>query len=217
MPRSDFIGASPCHISAAGLRSEARGVLAGYTTMVFAAAGRSSKAEEAKNALFAAIKPSRIGREAVRSDSMRARIDAAIRAVEACNPSADPLTDPNLNARWKLIYTDSEEILGTKRPVGFRPNDEIFQTIDATNGTAKNEETVPILGALKVLNFVEAEIRPEPPRRVQVQFKRFGVGGALKITAPPSARGWLDVTYLDRDLRISRGNKNHVFVLVRVP
>ncbi|HBR00189.1 MAG TPA: fibrillin, partial [Cyanobacteria bacterium UBA11691] len=28
-------------------------------------------------------------------------------------------------------------------------------------------------------------------------------------------KGWLDITYLDRDLRINRGNKESVFVLAR--
>jgi len=184
-------------------------------TMVFAGAGKSNATDAAKEALLAAIRPSRIGRDAVINTAMRDRIDAAIRAVEACNTSQDPLNDPNLSTRWKLIYTDSEEILGTKRPRGFRPNDEIYQTIDASNGKAKNEETVPLFGVLNVLNSVEATIRTEPPRRVQVKFEQFGIGGALKVKAPPTARGWLDITYLDRDMRISRGNKNHVFVLVR--
>jgi len=33
------------------------------------------------------------------------------------------------------------------------------------------------------------------------------------VTAPASARGELEITYLDEDLRISRGNKGNLFVL----
>lgn len=40
-----------------------------------------------------------------------------------------------------------------------------------------------------------------------MQFKQFKVLGLLPVTAPASAKGKLDTTYLDKDLRISRGDK----------
>ncbi|PSB54915.1 fibrillin, partial [filamentous cyanobacterium CCP1] len=30
-------------------------------------------------------------------------------------------------------------------------------------------------------------------------------------------KGWLDITYLDDDLRIGRGNEGNIFVLTKVP
>lgn len=52
--------------------------------------------------------------------------------------------------------------------------------------------------------------------QVNVKFEYFTVG----ILPFPAPRGdvftsWLDVTYLDRDLRLSRGAKGNIFVLSR--
>lgn len=49
--------------------------------------------------------------------------------------------------------------------------------------------------------------------KVAVQFKTFKILNLLPITAPPSARGELAVTFLDDTLRISRGDKGNLFVL----
>ena len=77
---------------------------------------------------------------------------------------------------------------------------------------AKNEEWV-LLGLLK--NSVKAELTPRTDgRTVDVQFRRFGIGW-LRIPAPASAKGVLETTYLDETLRISRGDKGNLFVLVR--
>jgi PAP_fibrillin len=51
---------------------------------------------------------------------------------------------------------------------------------------------------------------------VNVQFKQFEIG-ALKIKAPAKARGALDTTYLDSELRLSRGDKGNIFVLIKEP
>lgn len=48
------------------------------------------------------------------------------------------------------------------------------------------------------------------PRLPTKQFKLLGL---IPVTAPPSATGELDTTYLDGELRISRGNRGNLFVL----
>jgi PAP_fibrillin len=50
--------------------------------------------------------------------------------------------------------------------------------------------------------------------KVDVFFKQFEIG-PLKIKAPDSAVGALDITYLDADLRLSRGDKGNIFVLIK--
>ena len=68
-------------------------------------------------------------------------------------------------------------------------------------------------GLLK--NSVRAALTPrDDGRTVDVQFKRFGIGW-LRIPAPASAKGVLETTYLDDTLRLSRGDKGNLFVLVK--
>lgn len=46
-----------------------------------------------------------------------------------------------------------------------------------------------------------------------VQFLTFHILGLIPVKAPPTARGQLDITYLDATLRLSRGDKGNLFVL----
>ena len=62
---------------------------------------------------------------------------------------------------------------------------------------------------------VEAELTPETKSRVAVQFKKFKILGLIPITAPENAKGKLDTTYLDEELRVSRGDRGNLFVLER--
>lgn len=78
---------------------------------------------------------------------------------------------------------------------------------DTTTLTARNKETAPLF------NQVSAELIPQSPSKVKVQFKEFKLLGLLPVKAPPSAVGELEVTYLDGDLRVSRGNHGNLFVL----
>jgi hypothetical protein len=39
--------------------------------------------------------------------------------------------------------------------------------------------------------------------------------GPISFKSPESAKGELDVTYVDKDIRLSRGDKGNIFVLSR--
>lgn len=136
------------------------------------------------------------------------RVERLASDLERVNPTSAVL-GPSLTGRWKLLYTTSDSILGTKRPQFLRPFGDIFQSIDAENLRARNQETLPFF------NAVEAQLIPVNKRKVQVQFKTFFILGLIPIQAPPSASGELEVTYLDDDLRVSRGNRGNLFVLSR--
>ena len=63
--------------------------------------------------------------------------------------------------------------------------------------------------ALSVVCLVQvsAELTPESESRVAVKFKQFKLLNTISVNAPDSARGWLDTTYLDSEMRVSRGDK----------
>ena len=164
-----------------------------------------------KARLLAACEAAALGRDATRRDGVRTLIEE----LEPLNPTPQPLAAPELlSGCWRLVYTTSDSILGTTRKRPFKPDAaRIWQSINAESLAAKNEEWV--LGGL-LKNQVRAELTPrDDGRTVDVQFKRFGIGW-LRVPAPASAKGVLETTFLDESLRISRGDKGNLFVLVRV-
>jgi len=147
-------------------------------------------------------------RGAAASSAEKERVEKLASDLERLNPTRDVLSK-ELSARWKLLYTTSDSIIGTKRPPFLRPFGPIFQSIDTATLRARNQETLPFF------NSVDAELVPINKKKVKVQFKRFSILGLIPVTAPASAQGELEVTYLDDELRISRGNKGNLFILER--
>lgn len=94
------------------------------------------------------IRPARLGaqllaaaaktqRGLTASKAERAEVDGLARALERVNPNPKSLSAPEINGRWKLVYTTSESILGSKRPPFLRPIGPIYQTIGACYRTAR--------------------------------------------------------------------------------
>ena len=141
------------------------------------------------------------------SDARKAHIDALASALERLNPNKKALRSELINGEWELLYTTSGSILGSNRPWPFRPIGPIYQTIDVERRRARNRETFPFF------NAVDADVTPTSASGVDVQFVRFTIFGVVGVDAPASARGALDTTYLDSELRVGRGDKGNLFVL----
>ncbi|HBW56964.1 MAG TPA: fibrillin [Oscillatoriales bacterium UBA8482] len=170
----------------------------------------------------------------------KAAILSAITQLEEFNPHPRPLEVPQLlEGNWRLLYTSSDELLGIGR-FPLLQLGQIYQCIRVGDRKVYNIAEVQSLPFLEGLVSVAAEFEPVSEKRVNVKFNRFIIGSQRLIgyESPDSLigdiekgkkfiaidfslqardqKGWLDITYLDEDLRIGRGNIGSVFVLTKV-
>lgn len=141
----------------------------------------------------------------------QSRVLELFEKLEKLNPTKQPLQSDKVNGDWSLQYTTSDSILGKG---GFPREGSILQKIDTTTLRAENSEVVNYFGIFKLPRKVSAELSPRNGHITDVQFKRFSLG-PIGFNAPESFKGYLDVTYVDEDFRLSRGDKGNIFVLTR--
>lgn len=114
-----------------------------------------------------------------------------------------------LPGNWLMVYTTSETIAGKKRPELLQVRTPPEQSIDVKNGRAQNSESI-----FGITNAVDIALQPATRNRVDVRFERF-ILGPISFPAPKGLTGSLTTTYLDDELRISRGDRDNLFVLLR--
>ncbi|MBD2300372.1 MULTISPECIES: PAP/fibrillin family protein [Nostocales] len=190
-----------------------------------------------KAALINAIAPTNRGLLA--TEPQKQAILAAIANLEDFNPTPRPLEASNLlNGDWQLLYTTSKALLNLDR-LPFCKLGQIYQCIRVETTSVYNIAEIYGLPYLEGLVSVAAKFEPVSGRRVQVKFNRSIVGlqRLIGYTSPENfihqiesgkkfsgidvpinsenQQGWLDITYIDDDLRIGRGNEGSVFVLTR--
>ncbi|MCS6812535.1 MAG: PAP/fibrillin family protein [Cyanobacteria bacterium] len=165
---------------------------------------------------------------------------AAIARLEERNPTPRPTEAADLlNGDWQLRYTTSKGLLGINR-LPLVSLGQVYQCIRVQQQRIYNIAEVYGLPFLEGLISVTAGFTVESEKRVSVMFDRAIVGlqRLIGYQSPQTfiqhieqgqtfraidsriqnrnQQGWLDITYLDRDLRIGRGNEGSVFVLTRV-
>ena len=171
--------------------------------------------------------------------SQQQAILAAIANLEDFNPNPRPLAASNLlEGNWRLLYTTSKALLNIDR-LPFCELGQIYQCIRVESNSVYNIAEIYGIPSLEGLVSVAAKFEPVSQRRVQVKFQRSIIGlqrligykspenfiqqieSGQKFTAfdfpiqSEQQQGWLDITYIDDDLRISRGNEGSVFVLTK--
>ncbi|WP_414545392.1 PAP/fibrillin family protein [Nostoc sp. CCY0012] len=171
------------------------------------------------------------------SEPQKQAILAAIANLEDLNPTPRPVeANSLLDGDWRLIYTTSKGLLNIDR-VPLCKLGQIYQCIRVNTTSVYNIAEIYGLPYLEGLVSVGAKFDPVSERRVQVKFQRSIVGlkrligyespadfiqqieAGKKFTAidtplnSEKQQGWLDITYIDSDLRIGRGNEGSVFVL----
>ena len=174
------------------------------------------------------------------TESEKQAILGAIAQLEERNPTPRPIEASELlNGDWRLLYTTSSGLLNIDRFPLLKLG-QIYQSIRVKTSTVYNIAEIYGLPYLEGLVSVAAEFEPLSEKRVQVKFKRsiLGLQRLLSYQSPasfieqiesnqkftaigfaldsPEQQGWLDITYLDNDLRIGRGNEGSVFVLAKV-
>ncbi len=172
------------------------------------------------------------------SKSEQPNILTAIAAVERNNPTTQPLASAALSGDWRLLFTTSASLLNLgKLPLSQLRN--IYQCIRVETSSVYNIAEVQSLPYLNSLVSVVAKFQPVSEQRVQVNFVRSiaGLQNLLGYQSPAAfiekissgeklmaidfpinsnnPNSWLDITYLDENLRISRGNQGSVFVLTK--
>lgn len=167
------------------------------------------------------------------------RVLAAIQQLEDINPNRKPLEAKNLlQGDWRLLYTTSKGILGLDRFPLFKLG-QIYQCIRVSEAKVYNIAEIVGIPMLEGLVSVAATFEPVSDSRVSVIFERsiIGLQRFFSYDTPKKfiqqieagkkflpldfkidrgeQKGWLEITYLDEDMRIGRGNEGNVFVLTK--
>lgn len=191
-----------------------------------------------KAALLEAIAGKNRGLLATEQDKLA--ILMAIARLEDRNPTPRPVEAGDLlDGNWRLIYTTSKGLLNIDQ-LPLLKLGQIYQCIRVATKSVYNIAEVYGLPFLEGFVSVAAQFEPVSDQRVQVKFERSILGlqrlvgyqspGDLiqqiemgkKFAAIDTSlnsreqQGWLDITYLDEDLRIGRGNEGSVYVLTKV-
>ncbi|MBN3876828.1 MULTISPECIES: PAP/fibrillin family protein [unclassified Nostoc] len=173
------------------------------------------------------------------TEEQKQAILAAIANLEDFNPTPRPVEASNLlDGNWRLLYTTSKALLNLDR-LPLCKLGQIYQYIRVETTSVYNIAEIFGLPYLEGLVSVAAKFEPVSGRRVQVKFERsiIGLQRLIEYNSPVTfiqqieegrkfpgidlaiksdkQQGWLDITYIDNDLRIGRGNEGSVFVLTK--
>eukprot|EP00898_Chlorokybus_atmophyticus_P001058 jgi/Chlat1/1953/Chrsp157S02260 len=160
-------------------------------------------------------------------------VNSLVAVLEEDGGMADPALSRAIEGRWRLAFLtrpgSASPIQRTFTSVGaFRVYQEIsLITDDHTNNPDPRVSNVVVfgdrIGELRVQ--AAASVAPDSGSRIDFRFDRAAFEFKFlpfKVPYPvpfkllgKEAEGWLDTTYLSPALRLSRGNKGSLFVLVK--
>jgi hypothetical protein len=163
--------------------------------------------------------------------------------LESRNPHPRPLTTAIdlLAGDWRLLYTSSQSLLGIDKFPLVKLG-TIYQCLRPKTSAVYNiAEVSSVIPGLNGIVSIVAKFTPTTESRVNVEFNRSVIGlqklinystperlitaieNGQKFTAidlpinrkADRAPAWLEVTYLDESMRISRGNEGSIFILTK--
>lgn len=173
---------------------------------------------------------------------IKERIEKLATEVEVLNPTAEPTKNIELIAgRWRLLYSTfglEKETTLSRLSFGKLPNVSInvtgiFQEISLTNQQYNNLIEFNSHSGLPGIVVVNARYTITDAKRLTIDFlatsvksanhdlsdvdfrAALGVETDAVLESQLEFNGWSDVTYLDENLRLMRGNANNLYVLLR--
>lgn len=166
----------------------------------------------------------------------RVELDSLIQALERQTPCSNPTADDARVAagRWRLLYTTLEILgknrirlaIGSSRKSGLVKLGDFFQLIDPDNRQSRNLIEFKVLTGTRGTFTISATYSVVGPKRVRVymtdsalqpQALEALLGENISLlTNIFNPDGFLDITYVDDELRIGRDDKGKVFVLEKV-
>lgn len=187
-----------------------------------------------KEELLYKIIPLQRGRK-VKPNQLQALL-ALITELEKESPYPKPTTVLEvLGGNWEMLFTTSKSILGFDN-LPLTTLGGIYQYIDPLGAKVYNIAELESLPWLSSVVSVVADITILSDQRIGVKFTRSVIGfqswlkyqnaqqmieqlaQGTKLNALDNAikgrrDAWVDVTYLDENLRITRGNEGNIFIL----
>lgn len=172
------------------------------------------------------------------TETQKQAILALIAQLEDRNPTPRPVEAADLlDGDWRLLYTTSRGILSINQFPLINLG-QVYQCIRVKQAKLYNIAEVAGVPLAEGIVSISARFEPVSERRVNVMFERSILGlqrlieyqspskfiqqieagqkfAAIDFTINRDQSGWLDITYLDENLRIGRGNEGSVFVLTK--
>lgn len=167
------------------------------------------------------------------------KVLSLVEQLEDRNPTPQPLEAKDLlEGNWRLLYTTSKGLLSLDR-LPLLQLGQIYQCLRTASAKLYNIAEIVGLPFLEGLVCVTATFEPVSVRRVNVRFDRsiISLQRAIGYSSPDrliqdleagkkflpldfslenrEQKGWLDITYLDENMRIGRGNEGSLFILAK--
>lgn len=175
------------------------------------------------------------------TEAVKQQIEALADQLETLTPTTEPTSQMELvQGRWRLLYSTfglERETTLSSLTFGKLPDvkvivTNIFQEIYTVAEQYNNLIEFTAGGSVKGITKVTGRYQIEGSKRVKIDFlaasafpattdltvKAFCEALGVERSALESAldfSGWSDITYLDENLRLMRGNKQNLYVLVR--
>ena len=175
------------------------------------------------------------------SEIDKVKVLSIVEQLEDHNPTPKPVEARELlEGNWRLLYTTSRALLGLDR-FPLLQLGQIYQCIRTAEAKVYNIAEIIGLPLLEGVVSVAARFEAVSERRVNVKFERsiiclqrfIGYRSPSDFIEQIEAgkkflpldfsienreqQGWLEITYLDENLRLGRGNEGSVFVLSKEP